>query len=146
MSALYRILLYAFPFLLILVEWIIRSTAEKRDVRDFLAPSIAAAALPLLIPLLEPKDAQAELIDPELVKRIPANHTLRSKSDERVIGVTLFALGIGFVVWALILRSSIVGDVPLGLPSELYGFRTPILASGVLYFMAAMMTEVKTRV
>jgi hypothetical protein len=45
----YRLLMYAFPFILVLIEWALR-TAMRLESGNLAAPSISAAACSLLLP------------------------------------------------------------------------------------------------
>lgn len=100
----YRFVAYAFPFVLIVIEYGLRIALQK-DTSGFIGPTLASAAAGMLVPTLslKPNEAQlsAELQDE--LRRLGA--TFRSKNDERLIALAMFVLMslIAAWVWTLIL-------------------------------------------
>jgi hypothetical protein len=133
----YRFVAYAFPFVLIIIEYGLRF-ALKTDTSGFVGPTLASAAAGMLVPTLALKTNTSQLT-PEFqneLQRIGA--TIRSPKDERLIAFAVFALMslIAAWVWTLILAE--------GRDTETIAtISRPVFIGLACYFVGVVIAEVK---
>lgn len=133
----YRFVAYAFPFVLIIIEYGLRF-ALKTDTSGFVGPTLASAAAGMLVPTLALKPKTNKLT-PEFQKElVRAGVTARSPKDERLIAFAIFALMslIAAWVWTLILAES--RDV-----ETIATINRPVFIGLACYFVGVVLAEVK---
>jgi len=125
------------PFILVAIETCLR-TALNTDTSGFVGPTLATAAVGVLLPSLAPKSRSSSL-SPELqVELQNLKVSVRSKIDETMIVVSLLFL-FSFIaawVWALVLAERKVSHIFLG-------FDAPIWIGFVCYFAGIIIAEIK---
>jgi len=132
MSPSSRISSYSFPFFLIGLEWVIRSRiadSSQVDTHEFLAPTLAAVAISILIPCTSLRKRTIRLADPTIV--------VISKREE-VYASTMWLMILALTsVWAYTLRLSCL-HVSYGF------FRHDTLFYGLIsYFVAIIFSELR---
>ena len=92
------LLIWGFPFYLILVEAGFRSITSI-DVTSFVGPAIATAGLSLLLPLVFPKDVM-HLFSEHMTRKLKENNVIViNRKDQNLIYVVWVAVAFGFLVW-----------------------------------------------
>lgn len=133
----YRLLAYAFPFILIAIEYGLR-TALKTDTAGFVGPTLATAAAGLLVPALALKSKTSTLSD-ELRRELDRiGATVRSTADERIAAFSLLLLLVFIAawVWTLLLAEQ-KDNVTIALLDR------PVFIGLFCYMVAVIVAEVK---
>lgn len=132
-----RVLIYGFPFFLLLIEALFRA-ALKLDTHAFMGPTIAAVGVGFLLPLIIPKPRQFSLS--ESVREEIAEHgiTIIPTAEQRLIDV----------VWIFIflLTSSWVGSLYVSStqPDLLwFDMKAYLILGFVNYFVGVLFCELK---
>ncbi|MDP4530505.1 hypothetical protein Q9252_00040 [Marinobacter salarius] len=127
----YAVLIYGFPLTLLAFEWGLR-TMIGVDSSGFTGPTLAAAGLSFLMPLVKPKQ-----------KKIPGheNYVVTTKADATLIPLLwLFVLAFLFCwSWSCYVSVKLPDHNTLGLASHL------AIGSG-LYIVSLILTAVKEKV
>ena len=120
----YVILIYGFPFILVLIEWAIRTFA-KVDSSLFMGPALSVSGISYLVPLLRPKIAKGTF-------------GFRSKLDEQLIPFTFIVIILSMFAWS-------VGCVWALDENErtYYGFRGSLLIGGFTYLISLILAFIK---
>ena len=92
----YNLIIFGFPLYLILFEMLFR-TFSQIDTSSFIGPTIGAAGLSLMIPLVRPKSVELNAEEMELVKN--NNLSIKFIADERLINVIWVMILVGILVW-----------------------------------------------
>lgn len=132
-----RLLAYAFPFILIAIEYGLR-VALRTDTAGFVGPALASAAAGLLVPLVALKDKAVSLGADVQAELKALKVTVRSHRDELVsaLSVLLLLCAVAAWVWSLVLAE---GKDPV----LIVGFSRPVMIGLVCYFVAIIAAEVK---
>jgi len=93
----YTIIIHCFPTYLILFETLFRSITGL-DFSAFIGPSLAAAGLSLLIPLVRPKPVPISDEDNDKLKE--DGYIICNTRDERLIVATWIAILVGIFLWS----------------------------------------------
>jgi hypothetical protein len=130
-----RALIYTFPFFLVLMEWLLR-TSLRVDSREFVGPTIAAAALGLLLPLTGLKNREFALSD-KTRRQIDALKAVIVPKRERIlIDVVWLTILASLATWGCCLVFACKPEQnPIKVP--------PIYYSLVSYFVAVIFCEIK---
>lgn len=147
MPAVYRVLIYVFPFILGGMELLMRTLARTENPIEFLAPGVASASVTLLVPLLIPDDVPTAGLDAQLLEKLERDRlVLRSRRDERIVQAALVGMFIGIVVWCVLLFQAIGGRWPGWTPEVfLKIIQWPIAVAMLLYFVCAVVCDLKLR-
>jgi hypothetical protein len=130
-----RILIYTFPFFLLAMEWLLRISLAI-DSRDFIPPTIVAAALGLLLPLTGYKNREFALSD-STKRQIEALHAVVvPKRERRLIDIVWLTILISLAVWGCCLVFACKPEHnPIKLSPVYYGLAT--------YFIAVIFSEIR---
>lgn len=133
----YRFLAYAMPFILVAIETCLR-TALNTDTSGFVGPTLATAAVGVLLPSLAPKSKSSALSQELQAELQKLKVSVRSKADERMIVIALLFLFLFIAawVWALVLAERKVAHLFLG-------FDAPIWIGFICYFAGIIIAEIK---
>lgn len=136
----YRIAAYIFPFLLVGIEYVLR-TALNSDTAEFIGPTLTAAAAALLVPELALK-SKMESLSPDLQKELSKRRvSIRDPIDEALSVVCLLILlaFIGLWTWTVVLAEH-KDQVTL------FSFHRPIVVGFLSYLAAVVVAEIKEAV
>lgn len=127
----YALLIYGFPLTLLLFEWGLR-TILNVDSTGFTGPTLAAAALSFLMPLIKPKK-----------KSIPGYEDLvaMSKAEAKFMPFVWGAVIIFLFCWTWSCYMSIKFPA-----DKTFGFNSHLVIGGVLYTISLIMTGIKEKV
>jgi hypothetical protein len=130
-----RLLIYTFPFLLLVMEWLLRISLQV-DSKEFVAPTIAAAALGLLLPLTGRKKRYFQLKKVTRVQLEALKVDLVPRSERILIEIVWIAVLVSLIVWASCLVFACKpDDNPVRIAPVYYGL--------VSYFVAVVFSEIK---
>ena len=130
-----RVLIYTFPFFLVLMEWLLR-VAVTVNSKEFIAPTIAAAGLGLLLPLTAPKNRAMALSETTLRELEATRVVIIPKRERVLIDVVWVLIFLALGAWAVCLVFACKPDADtLKLPHVLYGF--------VNYGLGVLCSEIK---
>ena len=126
----HAILIWGFPFYLILVEIFFRSVSQL-DTTGFIGPAIATSGLSFLMPLTKPKEG-TPLLTSSTIQTLK-RHGLEAvpRSDQRFVPVVWATILAGFLVW---LWSC---SVSLTSPDARIWFVQKHVAIGMINYLAA---------
>ena len=143
MSWSYRLLVYAFPVPLWVVEYVMRMLAgEGRRAGEFFAPSLAAACIGLCLPICIPKTFSSEKFQRMTGVTLPPGWVIRSEFDSNLIPAGWGVAGLSFVAWACSLYAGIAfTSTPLKTFFDTYG----IYVGTTIYALVVGLTELKER-
>jgi hypothetical protein len=133
-----RVLIYGFPLFLWFMEWLLRLPLQNGPT-DFLAPTIAAAGLGLLLPLTAQSDWQAEL-KKVTVREIGILKLVVKKMGHERLFIESVWVGIlvSVAAWAICVVTTC--------RPELLPFKWPHIYSAVgIYTLAVALGEIKVR-
>jgi len=127
----YALLIYGFPLTLMLFEWGLR-TILNVDSAGFTGPTLAAAALSFLMPLIKPK----VILIPEY-----KNLVAMSNAESKFIPVVwVFVLAFLFCwSWSCYMSIKFPTD-------KIFGFNSHLVIGGVLYTVSLIMTGIKEKI
>jgi hypothetical protein len=130
-----RILIYTFPFFLIAMEWLLRISLRV-DSREFVGPTIAAAALGLLLPLTGLKNREFALSD-GVKRQIEAlKAEIVPKRDRILIDIVWLTILASLAIWGGCLVFACKPEQnPLNISPVYYGL--------VSYFVAVIFSEIR---
>lgn len=132
-----RILIYVLPFLLLFLEWMLR-TAFAVDAHTFAGPTVAAAGLGLLLPVIIPKPINFGL--PLKVQKLltDKNCEILTKSARLLTDIAFVAvfLCIGLWAYSLFLSWKSPEQIWWRLPCYMY-------PACINYGLAIILTEIK---
>jgi hypothetical protein len=128
-----RVLIYAFPFILLVIEWVLRVSLVI-DSREFVGPTIAAAALGLLLPLTGLKQREHS----EDAKRFlsTVNAVLVPKWEQRLIQVVWLFILATLALWACCVVFAFKPE------RNLTGL-SPVYCAMAAYFVAVIASEIR---
>jgi hypothetical protein len=131
-----RVLAYGFAFFLLLLEWVFRKLANLNS-HEFIGPTLAAAGVGFLVPLISPKTVVPTL--PEEAKKQLDGYYIIPKKQQRLVEITLLFLFLLIASW--------VYDLYLVCKptSGLLGI-SPISLGLVTYLAAVVLAEIKESV
>ncbi|MCU6500293.1 hypothetical protein LPN04_21085 [Rugamonas sp. A1-17] len=118
-----RILTWAFPWLMAILEFLLRSSLQAAEATAFIGPTVGGAVLGMMLPLTRARE-------------LPAITTKRNtisfdRSDDRWAQLTNLALWIGLTAWAVSLYLSLTDDSDIFV--HLDRGRTSILIGAILW-------------
>ena len=92
----YNFIIFGFPLYLIIFEMLLRAFSQI-DTSSFIGPTIGAAGLSLMIPLVRPKSVELSEEEQQMVN----NHNLSIKfvDDERLINIIWVMVIVGILIW-----------------------------------------------
>lgn len=131
----YRILGYGLPFMLWPAELFIRTATGNPDAVTFFAPSLASAALGLLVPSLSLRHGR------RYDSAISERHLARKNEIVRYLSIVLFF--IGAFVWLATVYLGVGGSWPLGWPAVRANLAEWM--AGILYLIVTMLNEWRAR-
>jgi hypothetical protein len=130
-----RALIYAFPFFLLLMEWLLRVSLTVNS-QEFVAPTIAAAGLGLLIPLTGFKRREVKIPD-DTKRQIDAlGWVLVPKRERHLIDFVWLAVLVALGGWASCL---VFACKPQANPMRV----APFWYAMAVYFLAVIFSELK---
>lgn len=94
-----RILMYGFPFFLILIESILRGTYSLKS-QPFIGPTIAGAGVAFLLPLIVPKKKDFHISENIKRKLKEKGITIISRRDKVLIEVVWLFIFLCTALWA----------------------------------------------
>jgi len=92
----YNFIIFGFPLYLIFFEMLFRAFSQI-DTSSFIGPTIGAAGLSLMIPLVRPKSVELNEEEQEMIKK--HNLSIKFIADERLINFIWVAVIIGILIW-----------------------------------------------
>ncbi|MYM89974.1 hypothetical protein GTP91_22735 [Rugamonas sp. FT82W] len=118
-----RILTWAFPWLMAILEFLLRSSLHATDATTFIGPTVGGAVLGMMLPRTRARE-------------LPSITTKRTtisfdRNDDRWAQLTNLALWIGLIAWAVSLHLSLTEDSELFIHLD-HG-RTSILIGAILW-------------
>jgi hypothetical protein len=130
-----RVLIYTFPFFLLVMEWLLRVSLAI-DSRDFIGPTIAAAALGLLLPLTGLKNREFALSD-GTKRQIKALNAVVVPKRERLLGDIIWLTILGsLTIWGCCL---VFACKPEHNPIKV----SPVYYALANYFIAVIFSEIR---
>jgi hypothetical protein len=143
-AALRRAVVYGFPVVFVVVEHLLRLALERfkvpADPRGFIPPTLAAAGIGQLFPVVAPKD-RSNLLPKSLVRRMRAMGLTggTSEVDQALVTTAWICIFLLTVVWAVLVYSSIQMSDP---DTMLFGIKTFYLGLSI-YFVGVVLAEAK---
>ena len=143
----YKIVLWVFPFYLIIMEYIFRSV-NHQNPSGFIGPAIALVGLTFLVPLLKPRGVDREHPGYKKLVEILKNHEeslkeseleLTDSYDDTLIEVVLVCIGICTLIWLFSMR---VAENELSRKGQLH-VPTHVLLGFVNFLISAILTTIK---
>jgi hypothetical protein len=130
-----RVLIYTFPFFLALMEWLLR-TSLRVESKEFVGPTIAAAALGLLLPLTGLKNHEFALSD-STRRQVDALKAVIVPKRERILVDIVWIVILGsLATWGACLVFACKPDSnPLHVSPIYYALGT--------YFLAVIFSEIR---
>ncbi|MHC8327494.1 hypothetical protein [Pseudomonas sp. LB1P83] len=125
------------PFILLTIEYCLKS-ALNTDTLDFVGPTLATAAVGLLIPCLSPKSRPSAL-SPDIVaelKRLKVSP--RSNVDDAFVVIAILLILCFISAWTFSLV--LVGKKT---PFLILGYDAPIWIGFACYFAGVVIAEIK---
>jgi hypothetical protein len=139
MQIIHRILIYIFPGIIILFEWLLLSVSNT-NVSPAIGPSLASGALGLLVPLTTPKIKNSDLSEEEKKKITSKGYSIVRHTDTSYSSFCLLILLIFLLMWAYIASISVTGNIPKILG---YNWRWDVIIGASSYVIAASLAEFK---
>ncbi|WP_041674949.1 hypothetical protein [Ramlibacter tataouinensis] len=133
----YRLLAYLIPFILIAIEYGLRF-ALKTDTAGFVGPTLATAAVGLLVPALALKSRSAALSPEFQQELIKLKATVRSSTDERLAALSLLLLLIFIAAWVWTLILAERNDAV-----TIFYFDRPVFIGLSCYMVSVVVAELK---
>lgn len=136
----HTVLVYGFPLLLLLFEWGLRA-GLKVDASGFMGPTLAAAALSVLLPLTKPVVRKLDGFDSlSLGNHFSSSVVLTSRFDINFIAFIWVLFLLTLFGWAAACYFSLVSPND----TTLY-FATHNTIGGCAYMVSVVMTSIKER-
>lgn len=133
----HRLLAYLLPFILIAIEYVLRS-ALKTDTASFVGPTLATAAAGQLVPAVSLKSKNASL-SPDLQQELEKlNVRVFSRSDETTTNVSFVLLLSCVAAWTWILVLAEQKDA-----CTILAIERPVFFGMLCYSVAVIVSEVK---
>jgi hypothetical protein len=130
-----RILIYAFPFFLALMEWLLRISLRV-DSKEFVGPTIAAAALGLLLPLTGIKNRDFALSEPTRRQIEALKAVIVPKRERILVDIVWIVILTSLATWGACLVFACKPDInPLHVSPFYYALGT--------YFLAVIFSEIR---
>jgi hypothetical protein len=132
-----RILIYGFPFYLILIESILRK-AYRLESEAFIGPTLAAVGVSFLLPLIVPKKRDFPVTQQTKQEVEAHGMTMRYKSEERFIDAVWLFIFTLTACWTYCLYLSSQSQIQLWWTFPIYkiiGFFN--------YFVGVLFSEIK---
>ena len=130
-----RVLIYTFPFFLLVMEWLLRVSLAI-DSREFVGPTIAAAALGLLLPLTGLKNREFALSDRTKRQIEALNAVVVPKRERILIDIVWLTILGSLVIWGCCLVFACKPDHnPTKISPVYYGLGS--------YFIAVIFSEIR---
>jgi hypothetical protein len=130
-----RVLIYTFPFFLLVMEWLLRISLQI-DSREFVGPTIAAAALGLLLPLTGLKNREFALSEGTKRQIEALNAVIVPKRERILVDIVWLTILLSLAVWGGCLVFACKPEQnPIKVSPVYYG-----LAS---YFIAVIFSEIR---
>jgi hypothetical protein len=121
------ILIWAFPWLMAVFEFLLRSSLNDAGPISFIGPTVGGAALGMMLPF-----TRARVLNKT---RIRKNNTISfDRTDDNWAQITNLSLWLGLIAWAVSLYLSLMAQSDL--PSKLSSERTSILIGAILWMTA----------
>ena len=127
----YAVLIYGFPFTLLGFEWGLR-TILKVDASGFTGPTLAAAGLSFLMPLVKPKKTSMSSF---------GNYIYISRAESNFMPVLWIAFIAFLFCWTWSCYMSIVFP-----HDKTWGIDNHLLIGGVMYSISLIFTFIKEKV
>jgi uncharacterized membrane protein len=140
MSPIYRVLTYALPFLLVIIEWIVRGPADH-SLLSVGGPAISSAAIALTLPILVPRLTPVTAVAPAIGR--PLVLAFQTDRDRRAIALATLWLLWSLAGWAFILYLNDLKQPVVGVPTQLFGWDIKLLLGGFFYIVAVALAEYK---
>ena len=118
-----RILTWAFPWLMAILEFLLRSSLQAPDATTFIGPTVGGAVLGMMLPY-----TRARELPPIRMKR---NTISFDRNEDRWAQFTNLALWIGLTAWTVSLYLSLTDDGKVFVHLD-HG-RTSILIGAILW-------------
>ena len=135
----HTILIWLFPFYLIVVEAIFRAISGAASF-TFVGPAIATAGIGFLLPLTKPREAEELLGTKTAATLAGKGGSVIYKADQNLIPIVWLFILISFLVWFGTCYSA------QSRPNETFLFVPEHMAVGfVNYFIAAVLAGIKSR-
>lgn len=127
----YAVVIYGFPLTLLIFEWGLR-TMLSVDSRGFAGPTLAAAALSFLMPLIKPKQ-----------QTIPGHTDVIaiSKAEARLMPIVWISVLVFLFCWTWSCYMSL--KFPM---DKTLGFDSHLVIGGTLYIVSLLLTAVKENI
>jgi hypothetical protein len=133
-----RVLIYLFPFILALMEWLLRHGIQVNSA-EFLAPTIASAALGLLIPLTGIKNRTFALDETTRRQIESLKAVIVPKRERLMINVVWIIILLSLALWGCCL---VFTCKPESNPIKL----SPLWYASAAYFIALICSEIREAV
>ncbi len=127
----YALLIYGFPLTLLGFEWGLR-TMLSVDSSGFTGPTLAAAGLSFLMPLIKPK-----------VKPIPGHNDVIAMSKAEALFMPILWLAVFIFLFCWTWSCYISLKFPL---DKTFGFNSHMVIGGTLYTISLILTGIKEKV
>jgi hypothetical protein len=130
-----RVLIYTFPFFLLVMEWLLRVSMQI-DSREFVGPTIAAAALGLLLPLTAFKNRDDELSADTKAELDALKGEFVPRREKRLVEIVWLSIIVCLAVWGCCL---VFACKPEHNPINI----SPVYYSLASYFVAVIFSEIR---
>jgi hypothetical protein len=126
----FRILIWAFPWLMAVLEFLLRNSLHDAEATAFIGPTVGGAALGMMLPFTRAREL------PKTAAQAPGSIAF-DRSDDHRAQLTNLILWVGLIAWAVSLHLGLLnGSEALG---DMDGERTSILIGAIIWLIAVVL-------